>query len=154
MAIGCGVFLRFQREIKRLRCRATQQRKCFVHGFEQLRALGRVPLLEVRAGLEQATIILIPRLEPHRAHAGRRAHGFDGVGRIINGERPVLSAETAASLEGLDLFAFAIGRLADVDESWERRMIAPASMGDPSAEVRRGDGERWLVAGVPVVLMA
>ena len=109
--------------------------------------------MKVRAGFEQAKIILIPRLEPHGAHAGRRPHGLDGVGRIINGERPVLSAETAAGLEGLDLFAFAIGRLADIDESWERRMIAPARMCDPSAEVRRGDGERWLVAGVPVVLM-
>ena len=94
--------------------------------------------------------------EARGVHALRRLHrcrGFFGEGQVHGAE---LAAEEAGGGEGFQFLALAdaFEALADVDEGGHDRIARAEHLGHPRAKVRRGDGLRRDVAGVPMVLVA
>ncbi len=105
--------------------------------------------------MTKPAIRLLAAGEPLAAHSLGRAYRGDGVERVGEVERTIFAAEEAGGGEGLQLLDFAVPfePLADVDERRDRRVLRPADLGDPRADVRRGHGLRRDVPGVPVVLV-
>src|SRR5207253_10458004 len=70
-------------------------------------------------------------------------------------ERAVFAAKKTGGVKGFQFLAFAqVETLADVNEGGDGRIARAKSSGDNRADMRRGDGLRRRIAGVPLVLMA
>ena len=109
---------------------------CEAHG------LSRGRWMNVRSLLGKALALMRPMLP------GRSVHP-------LLPEWAALAAETASRLKRLELFGFSVPLIAlpDVDEGGDGRVHRAEGVGDPGADVRRGDRLRRLVAGMPVVLV-
>ena len=107
------------------------------------------------AFLDEFPVKFVAIFKAVRAHALGRADAFGGLLRIGDEERAVFAAEKTGGVKGLEFLAFAeIETLADVNERGHGGVHRPERAGDDGADVRRGDGLRRRVAGVPLVLMA
>src|SRR5262249_54560253 len=143
-----------QAQIERLRRRGTQEAVGPFQGFQKLLFFRVVPC-RLASGLERLDEELVALLEALLRHALRWLHRQDRLRRLRDEERAVSAAEEARGLERLDLESLAAGgALADVDERRYVRVFRPEGAGDDGAQVRRGDGLRRHVTGVPVVLVA
>ena len=127
---------------------------CIVHRTHKRLPLILAAFLPDRTRVEQPFVKLVPIFKTIRRHPRRRANGGRGVVWERTIERPIFTAEESCGGECLEFLPFPeIETLPDIDKRRDRRIARPERAGKERAKMRRGDGLRRHVAGVPVVLM-
>ena len=152
--VFADILQRLERQVEGLGRRRTEQAIGIVQRAQQRIFLVAAAVLADRAGGQQLLVEPLAALEPAGRHAARRAHALGRLVRERDVEGPILAAQEAGGVEGLELLAFAhVEALADVDERRHGRVQRAERAGDDGAQVRRRDRLRRRIAGMPLILV-